>query len=96
MQARQRRRLCMCSTCANVLHMSKMIQIRNVPDDVHRTLKVRAAEAGLSLSDYLLRQVERSAKRPTIEEVLTRIKRDGSVNPRESSAKAIRAEREAR
>ena len=76
--------------------MSKMIQIRNVPDDLHRTLKIRAAEAGLSLSDYLLREVERSAKRPTFDEVLARIKRDGSVNPGESSAEAVRAERDAR
>jgi len=73
--------------------MSKMIQIRNVPDDVHRTLKIRAAEAGLSLSDYLLREVERSAKRPTLEEVLAAIKSDGSVKPKESSVRAVRSGR---
>jgi len=46
--------------------MAKMIQIRNVPDDLHRKLKARAAEQGLSLSDYLLRLAEREAGRPTI------------------------------
>ena len=50
-----------------------MIQVRNVPDDVHRTLKARAAEAGMSLSDYIKRDLERSAARPTIEEISARI-----------------------
>lgn len=74
----------------------KMIQIRNVPDDVHRTLKMRAAESGLSLSDYLLQEIERYANRPTLEEVLDRIKRDGPVRLSEDSASAVRAERDAR
>ena len=52
--------------------MSKTIQIRGVPDDVHATLRVRAAQAGLSLSDYLLRQIEGYARRPAIAEVLLR------------------------
>ena len=46
--------------------MSKMIQIRNVPDALHRRLKARAAEAGMSLSDYLLAELRRSAERPTL------------------------------
>ena len=74
----------------------KMIQIRNVPEGVHRTLKMRAAAEGLSLSDYLLREIEGYAKRPTIEEVLARIKQAGSVNPPEDSATSVRAERDAR
>lgn len=53
----------------NVVHMSKMIQIRNVPDDVHRTLKIRAASEGLSLSDYLKRDLEELAKQATLEDV---------------------------
>jgi plasmid stability protein len=73
----------------------KMIQIRNVPDDVHKILKVRAAEAGMSLSDYLLRDIERTAKRPTLEEVLARIKAAGSVQPGEDSATAVRSIRDA-
>ena len=57
--------------------MSKMIQIRNVPDDLHRKLKARAAEQGVSLSDYLLRMAERDAERPTIAELTERIRSRG-------------------
>ena len=64
-------------TCVNVQHMSKMIQIRNVPDDVHRKLKIRAAERGVSLSDYLLRMAERDVERLTMEEMTERIRRRG-------------------
>lgn len=53
----------------NVVHMSKMIQIRDVPDEVHRTLKVRAAAEGISLSDYIKRDLEELAKQATIEDV---------------------------
>jgi len=53
----------------NVVHMSKMIQIRDVPDEVHRTLKVRAAAEGLSLSDYIKRDLEELAKQATLEDV---------------------------
>lgn len=74
----------------------KMIQIRNVPDDLHRTVKVRAAAEGLSLSEYLLRQIELSATRPTMEEILERAKRAGSVDPPEDSSTSVRAERDAR
>jgi antitoxin FitA len=59
----------MSATWPNVVHMSKMIQIRNVPDEVHRILKVRAAAEGLSLSDYIKRDLEELAKQATIEEV---------------------------
>ena len=45
-----------------------MIQIRNVPPELHRTLKIRAAEAGMTLSDYLLSEVERVARRPSVPE----------------------------
>lgn len=50
------------------------LQIRNVPPELHRTLKVRAAQAGMSLSEYLLREVARSAEHPTQEELLARIR----------------------
>lgn len=53
--------------------MSRMIQVRNVPDDVHRTLKVRAATAGLSLSDYVKRDLEDAARRPSLEELDARV-----------------------
>ena len=52
----------MCSTCIHVEHMSKMIQIRNVPDDLHRRLKSRAALAGMSLSDYLLNEIRQDRR----------------------------------
>lgn len=53
--------------------MSKMIQLRDVPDDVHRRLKARAANAGLSLSDFLKREVRKVAERPTDEEMRARL-----------------------
>jgi hypothetical protein len=56
----------------NVLHMSKMIQIRNVPDDLHRELKVRAAAAGMNLSDYLKRELGRRSRKSTIKEISAR------------------------
>jgi len=76
--------------------MSKVIQLRNVPDDLHRKLKSRAAMAGLSLSDYLLREVQRVAEQPTVTEMRQRLARRPSVSPRMSPAKAVRAEREQR
>ena len=56
-----------------------LIQIRNVPDDVHRTLKVRAAADGTSLSDYILREVERLARTPTPAELDARIAARGGT-----------------
>ena len=53
--------------------MSKMVQIRNVPDVLHRKLKSRAADSGQTLSDFLLAELERLAARPTRDEMLTRI-----------------------
>jgi len=50
--------------------MSKMIQIRNVPDDLHRTLKVRAAKAGMTLSGYLLSEIEQVTEKPTLAEMM--------------------------
>ncbi|MGH2499260.1 MAG: FitA-like ribbon-helix-helix domain-containing protein [Candidatus Limnocylindria bacterium] len=75
--------------------MSKMIQIRNVPDEVHRTLKVRAAQAGLTLSDYLLAEVQQLASLPTVVELTDRIRRRSRVRMRGSSAAAIRRHRDA-
>jgi plasmid stability protein len=54
--------------------MSKMIQIRNVPDELHRTLKVRAAKAGMTLSDYLLSEIEQIAAKPTLAEMMERLR----------------------
>lgn len=76
--------------------MSKMIQIRNVPDDVHRRIKARAALAGTSLSEYLLREIEGSIERPTREELLARLCSLPAFEPREPIAEAVAAEREGR
>jgi len=76
--------------------MPKMIQLRHVPDDLHRKLKARAALAGLSLSDYLLQEVRRTAERPTVAELRARLVRRTPVITRVPPAKAVRAERERR
>lgn len=76
--------------------MSKMIQLRNVPDDIHRALKIKATEAGMSLSDFLIREVTHIARRPSLEEVFARIKQHDPVILSEDSAVAVRAERESR
>lgn len=76
----------------NVIHMSKMIQIRDVPDEVHRTLKVRAAAEGLSLSDYIKRDLEELARQATIEEVFASSRaRGGSGITTEEIVDDIRA-----
>jgi plasmid stability protein len=71
--------------------MSIMIQIRNVPDDLHRRLKARAAMAGMSLSDYLLKEIDAIAERPTMQEMRERLARRTPVETGESAADAIRA-----
>jgi antitoxin FitA len=76
--------------------MPTMVQIRNVPDEIHRKLKARAALAGMSISEYLLREVERSLERPTREELLSRLRSRQRVEPREPIAAAVAAEREGR
>ena len=73
-----------------------MVQIRNVPDELHRRLKSRAALAGMSISEYLLREIERSLERPTREEILLRLRNRRSVELREPVAAAMAAEREGR
>jgi plasmid stability protein len=73
-----------------------MIQIRNVPDDLHRLLKARAALAGMSLSDYLLAELRRVASRPSREELATRLATRPSVSTQETVVDALVAERHAR
>ena len=86
----------MCITCEHTNHMSRMIQVRNVPDTVHRTLKARAAMAGMSLSDFLLNEIRQIAERPTIGELRERLHQRETVNPRVSAAQSVREERDAR
>ncbi|HYU35145.1 MAG TPA: hypothetical protein VEW48_23575 [Thermoanaerobaculia bacterium] len=76
--------------------MPVMVQIRNVPDELHRRLKARAALAGMSISEYLLQDIERSLERPTREELLERLRRRSRVEPAEPVAVAVAAEREGR
>lgn len=90
------RRLDMWNTCNYRPHMPKMIQLRHVPDDLHRKLKARAALEGLSLSDYLVREVRRITERPTLTEMQARLARRAPVSSRESPARAVRGERDAR
>ncbi|MSO50406.1 MAG: hypothetical protein EXQ49_10995 [Acidobacteria bacterium] len=73
--------------------MPRMVQIRNVPDALHRTLKGRAADAGQTLSDYLLAELERLAVRPTREEMLARIHGRTRVKLKTPAAVVIREER---
>lgn len=61
------------ATCFNAQHMSKMIQVRNVPDDLHRTLKVRAAQSGMTLSDFVLNELTSIVGKPTLAELSDRI-----------------------
>ena len=84
----------MCSTCDNVQSMA-MIQIRNVPPELHRTLKIRAAEAGMTLSDYLLREIERSARRPTRKELTERLRRLPPVDLGDEPVRILRELRDA-
>lgn len=76
--------------------MSKMIQLRNVPDGLHRTLKARAALAGMSLSDYLLAEIRLVANRPTLAELEERLSGRDPVRLPRPAAEAVRAERDAR
>jgi antitoxin FitA len=74
--------------------MTKMIQLRNVPDNLHRLLKARAALEGLSLSDYLLAEIARSAEQPTLRELRARLHQRTPVNPDVSPAELLRALRD--
>jgi plasmid stability protein len=73
----------------------KMIQIRNVPDELHRSLKERAAREGTTLSDLILDELPRVARSPSPEQLLDRI-RDRTPVPGDSAADLIRAERATR
>ena len=80
--------------CYNAYHMSSMIQIRNVPDGLHRELKARAALSGMTLSDYLLDELRALAVRPTMREWLARSETWEPVDVAEPPAAALAAERD--
>jgi plasmid stability protein len=74
--------------------MSSMIQIRNVPEELHRDLKVRAARTGMTLSDYLLGELRALAVRPTMQEWLAASESWEPVEVGESPSAALVAERD--
>jgi plasmid stability protein len=76
--------------------MAKMIQLRNVPDELHRKLKERAASHGQSLSDYLITEIRAIAERPSPAEMRYRLLQRSPAKVRESAARAVRAERATR
>jgi plasmid stability protein len=74
----------------------KMLQICNVPDDVHRRLKARAAMEGKSLSELALGELRRSLERPTRRELVERVRAREQASVSELAVEAVRAERQAR
>jgi len=85
----------MWSTCKYAVCMPGMIQVRNVPETLHRRLKARAAMAGMSLSDYLLNEMSKTAERPTLDELRKRLAGRSPVRLDVSPPKAVRAIRDA-
>ena len=86
----------MCRTSLYANNMSKMIQIRDVPDQVHSTLKARAAREGMSLSDFIKRELERTVERPTMQEWLDFTQRAKPIRTKQSAAQVVRELRDAR
>ena len=82
--------------CLYVYCMGKTLQVRNVPDDVHRALKIRAATEGLTLSSLVLAELTRIGERPSRRELLDRLRRRSAVTLDSSVAEIIAAERHAR
>lgn len=72
-----------------------MVQIRDVPDEVHRTLKARAAREGMSLSDFIKKELERTVERPTMREWLERTRDAKRIPAKRNAAQIIRALRDA-
>lgn len=85
----------MLCTCDNLADKTKMIQIRNVPDELHRRLKARAAQEGMTLSDYLLSEIEQVAEKPTLGELMERLAQDEPVELDEAPDVTIRRLRDA-
>jgi plasmid stability protein len=73
-----------------------MVQIRSVPTDLHRRLKARAAIEGMSMSDYVLREIRKSLDRPTRQEILERLQARPVRHLKRNAADVIRAERDSR
>jgi plasmid stability protein len=76
--------------------MSKMIQLRDIPDQIHSTLKARAAREGMSLPDFIKRELERTVERLGMSEWLDRTRKAKRIPMRRSAAQVVRELREAR
>jgi plasmid stability protein len=76
--------------------MATMIQIRNVPDSIHRQVKARASLAGMSMSEFILQELKRVIERPSREELLDRLARLPEIEVEPSPAELIRSERDSR
>jgi len=76
--------------------MSKMIQVRDVPEQLHSILKARAAREGTSLSDFIKRELERTAERPTMREWLELTRRTKQIATKRSATQVVRELRDAR
>jgi len=76
--------------------MPKVIQIRNVPDALYRSLKTRAAMAGMSLSDYLLAELSENSAKPTLAQMRERLHQRMPVTAELDTARMLGEEREAR
>ena len=83
-------------TCLYAEDMSKMIQVRDVPEQVHSTLKARAAREGMSLSDFIKKELERTAERPTMREWLETARQARPIATKRSAAQVVRELRDAR
>ena len=85
-----------CRTCVYAWDMSKMIQVRDVPEQVHGTLKARAAREGMSLSDFIKRELERAAERPSMREWLEQAHQAKPIPAKRSAAQVVRELRDGR
>jgi hypothetical protein len=86
----------MLRTCFYAYNMSKMIQVRDVPERLHGTLKARAAREGMSLSEFIKRELERVAERPTLQEWLDQTRQARPIHSMRTSARIIRELRDER
>lgn len=76
--------------------MSKMIQLRNVPDALHRRLKAKAAMSGMSLSEYLISEIKEVAERPTLAEMRERLQQRERITGSLDTVRILHEERDAR
>ena len=86
----------MCRTCLYAQDMAKMIQVRDVPESLHGTLKSRAVREGMSLSDFIKKELERVAERPTMRDWLEGTQQAKPIPQKRRAAQIIREMRDER